>query len=113
MYKTANGWTKEKMKAQIRLKNNGTRSSEGSRCVYRTKDGSACAVGCFIPDGHEALDTIWPASTLVRTYPSLASLVPLTSLDGLNSLQCAHDRHIGLNLHEALFSWIDENVEDA
>ena len=52
-YKTINGWTKDKMKAQVRAKNNGKRSLRRSGgCAYQVTDGNRCAAGCFIPDGH-------------------------------------------------------------
>lgn len=56
MYTTINGWTKKRMKAKIRLKNNGKKARVGDRCLYETEDGNHCAAGCFIPDGHKAFD---------------------------------------------------------
>ena len=49
-YTPINGWTKEKIKQQLLLKNNGTRSADGPTCLYITEDNNRCAVGCFIPD---------------------------------------------------------------
>lgn len=116
MYKTANGWTKEKMKAQIRLKNNGTQAfaSRACGCVYRTETGNACAIGCFIPDDSLALNHLGTVKSLLVSHPDLKRLMPLAGGNALSEFQEVHDspRPTG-SLHEALFAWIDANVEDA
>lgn len=109
-YKCINGWTKEKMKAQIKLKNNGMRAVDpwGIICLYRTPDGNACAIGCFIPDNNQAIRYNCPIDTI---HHQVKEYMPI-ELTGLIELQFLHDRNEKDNLHDVLFYWIDENVED-
>ncbi len=118
MYKAINGWTKEKMKAQIRLKNNGDKSVSrgGDSCAYRGIRDNACGVGCFIPDEcyemRMDVDTPGPAA-LLNLYPHLAEHMPLNTLD-LTDLQAAHDSYYdGGDMRDHLCDWIDNNVRDS
>lgn len=114
MYKTQNGWTKEKMKNQIKKYNNGTGSYDEDRISYfyeNPKDKNRCAVGCFIPDNHKALSFNSGVQALLETYKDLNKFMPLQNME---SFQSEHDfSRNSDNMHQILFKWIDENVEDA
>ncbi len=114
MFKAINGWTKERMKSQVGLKNNGTRSMKQELCAYRGANNNACAIGCFIPDEryNRVMDTEnMDAYSLFRAFPELGQFMPLGS-DGMMSLQRAHDDCNVTDLRGVLCDWIDKNVED-
>lgn len=120
-HKTINGWTKELMKAQIRLnmraKSNRYTESGQQVCLYRSQykgKPTACSVGCFIPDElflkeHNAK----ACPDLITAIPQLTKRLPLQLL-GLCDLQFAHDGFTGpgADCAEHVCKWIDENVED-
>jgi hypothetical protein len=115
MYKTINGWTKDKMKAQIRLKNNGKRSLSGELdgCAYQAEDGNRCAAGCFIPDGHIALHFGDFIDLAIQIHPELKTSMPLDTED-MYKFQIAHDTaNDKEDVRDVLCRWIDENVEDS
>lgn len=116
MYKTQNGWTKAKMKNQIKKYNNGTCSYDPIQimCYYKDpNENNRCAVGCFIPDGHEALSLEGNLTELLEKHPTLKKLMPLKE-EALYYFQQTHDKEKDTdNMHEILFKWIDENVEDS
>jgi len=110
-YHTINGWTKEKMKAQIRKYNNGTLAREGFSCAYKNEVGNRCAIGCFIPDAFfEGPINIYDLSVvgLLNRYPFLYTYMPFEENKVLTEFQNIHDKAI--QTHEELFKWIDENV---
>ena len=43
-------------------------------CRYLSGNGFRCAIGCLIPDGHEALDEEGGVASLVYNHPDLAKL---------------------------------------
>jgi hypothetical protein len=115
MYKTINGWTKEKMIETIMLKNNGTRSIDlnGRTCKYRGKNDNACAVGCFIPDQEYTPKMEEGVEILLEIYPKLLGFMPL-SPNGLSDMQYVHDidaKELN-NPRELLIDWINKNVEN-
>lgn len=113
-YRTANGWTKDKMKKQIKKYNTGIRAAFLNDCVYRCPvTMNRCAIGCFIPDKAEdkVFKTGGAATGLLKLYPELIKYMPLEDDIALNKFQNIHDSCEG-NTHESLFKWIDENVED-
>lgn len=113
-YKTINGWTKDKMKAQVRAKNNGHRSTKAGGCAYESTDGNRCAAGCFIPDGHAALGYGDFIDMLIARYPELANYMPLEFNHDMYKFQLAHDTASDEeDVREVLCEWIDKNVEDA
>jgi len=108
-FECKNDWTKEKMKAQIRKLNNGTRATgENDKCQYKTPNGNRCFVGCFISNDHAALDT--DLSAFVLTHLSLKNEMPLDMV-GMSCLQTLHDANDSedglLNKAE---KWIDDCV---
>jgi hypothetical protein len=118
MFVTKNGWTKERMKEQIRKRNTGKRAMGIHRnrnvCTYLTDDGkNSCAVGAFIPVGHEATLLMGGVVELLDTFPRLKSRLPLDQ-EGLIFMQDEHDlAWDGVDVREALCKWIDQNVQDA
>ena len=78
----------------------GKKSVEGLSCLYRSADGSKCAVGCLIPD--EAYDPKYEGKGLERlmnVYPKLRDTLELspfpkkrgTEMAFLTDLQILHD----------------------
>jgi hypothetical protein len=67
----------------------------GYRCEYLAPDGSRCAVGALIPDGHPALKPGigLGVEDLLSAFPDLCELIAPTRdhVDLLCSLQCIHD----------------------
>ena len=119
--KAINGWTREKMKAQIRLKNNGKKSIDvDGRCLYRSGDGNACVAGCFIPDDNPLITDSelmlrYNTSPVSTIWSQIKDVAPL-EVQHLRILQDIHDtfEEAGSpgSLHDRLFKWIDANVED-
>ena len=112
MYKTINGWTKEKMIAQIQMRNNGTVSVRGGRCQYRANhkpNGNACAVGCFIPD--EDYQKRFEEQPLWFIIDQIPGKMPL-EISGLHSMLGVHDRSLNKDPRIKLIDWINANVED-
>lgn len=114
MFKTINGWTKEKMKERIRLKNNGYKATtpDGSFCVYRTSTGNACAAGVFIEDSDVKL--INRQSDPVHQLPlEILNKFPLEPY-AIRELQKAHDEFESTDgdMRDHLCKWVDEKVED-
>ena len=116
--RTINGWTKEKMKAQIMERNIGKASMiHGFGCAYQGADGNACAVGCFLPKDYNLEDFESGNSgatdvlKLIERFPDLRNLMPLDVYD-LKNLQVVHDSFADTpdDPRPALLKWIDENV---
>lgn len=84
-HKTINGWTKELMKAQIRL-NMWVKSIDNDACMYRS---------------------------VLKKFPILKKKPPLDEYS-LTKLQGQHDNFRGNpeDCAEYVCKWIDENVED-
>ncbi len=116
MYKTINGWTKDRMKAQIDKYNNGTKSESNQSCVYETERGNRCAVGCFIPDLHDGLRYCGNVDSLVFKYNDLERYMPLP-IDAMKQLQIVHDKFDTRNgykdVKQAMYAWIDSAVIDS
>jgi hypothetical protein len=125
MYTTINGWTRERMIAQIYKYNNGKRAGFNESdpestdyrfvCTYRNPaDGNRCAVGCFLEDEDSLiLDAKDCVSDLLDIYPSLSSCMPLDDI-GMSMFQGVHDRcSDGGDVRIALRDWIKKNVVDA
>ena len=119
--KLINGYTKQSVKDAILryVPEGGCIIEETQTCVYQAfdEDGceSRCAVGAFIPDGHEALQAIGSASELLYEHPSLKEHMPMERHD-LMSMQTKHDNastaSYVVSVVDELFDWIDENIED-
>lgn len=117
LYSCVNGFTKEKMKEYIRKGNNNEKSTSEcfdgrSYCSYLSYNGNKCAIGCFIPDGHQVQKEFMDVRQVLRTYPELQEYMPFDDSDILNDFQMIHDNSYPGKVRENLFKWIDENVED-
>lgn len=100
-----NGWTKEKVREQVRKYNNGTRALTQDKlddlvCTYQAPDGNRCFVGAFFPDDSPALKTNGPGYLIAAEY-GLNSCLPLTS-DALVAFQHSHDYAEGGDTYAAL-----------
>jgi hypothetical protein len=113
MYKTQNGWTKQRIIEQIKHRNNGEKAGNGEECFYRTKDGNACFAGCFIPDeDYKKEFESRNIFALMSIYPELVDKMPLPA-HGMDELQRIHDKSFtGENLHEKMERWVNDNVEE-
>lgn len=120
MYKLINGWTKEKVLAQVKKYNNGKQAlavgidkfgSAAPMCMYKTPDGNRCFVGAFIPDNHPGLMLENAnAPRLLRRYPDLSAHMPFEGY-ALLSFQGVHDDDCGRDYHENLAAWLKYYVE--
>lgn len=74
-------------------------SSTNIFCQYLNEDGSRCAVGCLIPDGHPGLRFSGSVMMLLGTYPDLQSLLDANTEEDqlfLISLQSLHDNNLAV-----------------
>jgi len=122
-YVTRNGWTVAATKQAIMDGNKGKRAhiyeaadtpGKGGGCLYLTPDGNKCAVGCFIPDGHEGQSLRGSVHMLLASHRDLEDSMPLHR-DALAELQEIHDEGYDRNSDDprpALLRWIDANVTD-
>lgn len=117
MVKAINGWTKDKMKAHIKLEFKGKSEDAKGNCLYRGPNGKKCAVGIFIPDDryHPSMDSNSnnggvSISLLMRKF-DLSDIMPLGELY-LYDLQRTHDNSSDPNTLDDMIVWIDKNVED-
>lgn len=61
-------------------------------CQYLTDDGRKCAIGLFIPDGHDAQRINNDVSGLLMDYPGLRKHMPFQDTYLLDVFQLAHDQ---------------------
>lgn len=115
MFKCINGWNKEKMIETLKKEYKGQAVAKDTNiCQYLTSDGKKCAVGCFIPDGHEAqyynvgVQYIFGGNSLLSKYPDLISILPLEH-SGLYKFQVFHDER-DRSLDD-MIQWVNDNVE--
>ena len=119
--KLINGFTKQSVKDAILryVPQEGCIIEETQTCVYQAFDEDdcemRCAVGAFMPDGHDALQAIGSASEIMYEHPSLKEHMPMERHD-LMEMQTKHDNaassNVYVNVVDELFEWIDENFED-
>ena len=119
--KLINGYTKQSVKDRIMryVPEGGCIIEETQTCVYQAFDEDdcemRCAVGAFMPDGHEALQAIGSASEIMYEHPSLKEHMPMERHD-LMTMQQHHDNASTNpsvpNVAYELLAWIDENFED-
>lgn len=112
MFKTANGWTKAKIKKHV-IANFKGQSVIDKVCQYRGEDGAKCAIGMFMPDSeYEETFEGKGVSLLLKDNPHLEKFMPLKG-DGLNHFQDAHDVTTADSCLDQILDFIDEKVEDA
>lgn len=125
-YKPINGFTKQKIIDTIKAKIKGRPSYKTDKntnrgtCLYEDYEGNRCAIGAFIPDGHEALSFIGGVDRLLSSdwYPDLYDYMPLET-DALEGLQGVHDmctpnnnKGKEINPVPKLIEWIEKYVKD-
>lgn len=84
--------------AKARIISQGCRAwdDEADQCVYRTREGYACAVGALLPDGSPFVEDLGPASSLIHFdregFFSAIDMEPTRSNEiFLQDLQVTHD----------------------
>lgn len=90
----APGFTKERVSATVRERNTGVKCSMAGACCYELPTSSGfnhCAIGCFIPLGHPAMEFMGSVHSLLDKYPDLQAAMPFTSRDDLRRFQQVHD----------------------
>lgn len=121
MYKPINGWTKEKILNVIRARKQkkAAYDKNTSQCKYLTKDGNKCAVGLFIPDGHQAQNYVCDVINLITSFPTLIKNMPLETY-AMKQLQKVYDNEgpkksitskFEGNAKAAMLDWVERNVE--
>ena len=115
VFKTQNGWTKEKMKAHVKLEFKGKSEDGYGNCMYRNSNGKKCAVGMFIPDNkyHVAMDNNacnggTNAIAVINQY-NLDDLMPLIK-DAMNELQAVHDKSAASETLDKMLEFVDSRV---
>lgn len=116
MFKLINGWTKATVMAKVKEMNNNTQCrNENGNCVYDDGKGNHCAIGCFIPLNHGAMqgEPSIQAIKLVTRYPDLALCMPFEVMY-LNDFQIAHDnaKSCDLTVYEAVEKFLNERVTE-
>ncbi len=105
-----NGWTRESVMKQIRLKNLGKLSYKFNKgCRYRNDDGNQCLMGCFIPDAkyRSNMENL-NISRCVNEF-DLSSDMPLRNLY-LNMMQNFHDYKLTSLEGEEFFKAIENKL---
>ena len=112
MFKLINGFTKESVMAQVKKYNNDRKAvkPDGS-CIYLTSDGNRCAIGCFIPDGHKALESRFEVEEIMYIFPDLARYMPFDIMDGLRDFQIAHDLCGSKSVYDRVQNFLNDQVE--
>lgn len=113
MYKTINGWTKEKMIKHIvnnfRGKSTDDPDISGYQvCRYRGTGGKKCAVGLFIPD--EKYSDGIESVAVSEIYNDFKLVLPL-SRTGMATFQLVHDDSIPSETLQVMLSWLIHNVK--
>lgn len=102
----ANGYNKESVITQVKKYNNGKRASEYIEevpyCMYQTPEGNRCFIGCFIPEGHPALNAYGGIGIILSCHPDLRAYMPFSAMDDLNAFQRVHDNHAESDLYDQL-----------
>ena len=76
-------------------------NKDGEVCSYLTPEGLKCAVGCHIPDGHEAQYSTGSVFDLAGAYPDLAGLAWPNRYRGIDLAEALQ------SLHDAKYNWDD------
>ena len=118
MYQPINGWTKQKILDVIRARPFEDRAMDNDgNCVYLAPDGNKCAVGLFIPDGHDGLTYKGSIYELLKACPDLYTYMPL-NVGGMDTLQLTHDgdnevyEGSRFTCKAAMIDWVEKHVED-
>ena len=84
------------------------------KCTYLNNKGQKCAIGIFIPDGHNAQWAGYGLLQLVEEYPDLYEVLPDVDISILREFQRVHDNelHAGMSLEEQkriLIDFVNDN----
>ncbi len=63
------------------------------QCRYLDCNGNKCAIGCWIPNGHDAQDAQMGISNLMNTYEDIKEIFSNVSISLLERMQSCHDSH--------------------
>ena len=63
------------------------------QCLYLDSNGNKCAIGCCIPNGHEAQEAKMSVSNLMDCYEDIRELFSNVSINVLETLQSCHDSY--------------------
>ena len=119
MFKAINGWTKKKILKVLEARRyNCTSMHSDGGCAYVSPNGNRCAVGMFIPKGHEAGSCRVVVFSLLHEFRDLEKQMPLCT-DAMGVFQNVHDncsedlsdKKGGLNAKEAMIEWVKKNVK--
>ncbi len=76
--------------------------TDSETCLYLDGDGNKCAIGCYIPDGHDGQEYRGGVQELLTQFPDLVPLFGLKTnkydcfdgndIDFLANLQVIHDK---------------------
>ena len=72
----------------------GKAVKDDGSCAYKLSDGRKCAIGCFIPEGHEAQRSKHSITYLLNRYPKLLKHMPCIDHKLLRKFQIFHDNKI-------------------
>ena len=84
--------TKQEILDTIDREFKGKATTNSLDCEYLTPDGKKCAIGVFLPDGHDAQKKECGVRILLGVYPELWEYMPSANLDILIDFQIVHDR---------------------
>ena len=80
-----------KVKEVLRREFKGKAITNGL-CEYKTDKGLKCAIGCFIPEGHEGALSLGGVKELLREHVDLKEYMPHENVELLRDWQYFHDR---------------------
>lgn len=112
MYKTINGWTKEKMIQHVKDNFKGKSVNLSGLCVYRGRNETKCAAGLFMKDeDYSFAFEHRNIKTLMKEHPEIKDSMPLDS-DGMISLQFIHDERVAEDPLPKILNFIEHEVSD-
>lgn len=110
MYKPINGYTKNTIIEMLSKRTGkGKAVDKWGECQYLAPDGNKCAVGVFLPEGHEGQRIRGDIYTLIHIYPDVEQHMPLEK-GAMQMLQATHDTATREDVTSLLVSWVKHNV---
>lgn len=83
-------------------------------CAYRGANGTKCAVGLYVPDGHAGCEFQGYVVDLLRMHEDLQEYMPFNDAEALVAFQQAHDglsERIPVSEQVLdLIDWVERNV---
>ena len=95
----------------------GKAEDERGGCLYLTLCGlKRCAIGLFIPDGHDAQASWNGVAGVIDSHPDILEHMPSRNMDFLSRFQERHDKLNSLDSiadqKSDLTSWVNENYDN-